>query len=106
MEAVETAKGISPALGIDPGKPAYVQPLYGHSGEYLHIAELARSRHTPFIGGEPTAAAIMQELQKQGYSAKEGMALYLMREIPCWRRDGLLKDKQHFAVQAHRVSHG
>ena len=100
IEGVETASGLSPHLGLDPKNPGDRQRFWHHSGENVHTAEAARALHIPFIGGEPTTESLFHVLETHGYSAKEAMALSLLRSIPSWRRKGVLKDKEHFAEQA------
>jgi hypothetical protein len=89
IEGLATEAGISPSFGLDPKKPDSITRFLNHE-ENIHTAELARSRKIPFIGGEPSTKQIFEALGKQGYSDKETMAIYLLRNISVWRRKGLL----------------
>ena len=100
LEGIETTQGVSP-IAIDPKLPPQVQATrYAHSGESIHTGELLRKIGTPFIGGEPPTAAIFKAVQDKGYSSKDVMGLYLVRTIPIWRRNGVLKDKNQFLEMA------
>jgi len=101
LEGIETVKGVSPQLGIDPKLPPHVQAArYFQSEENVHTAELLRKKNVPFIGGEPPTSAVFKSVEQQGYSTKEVMGLYLLRMIPQWRRRGVLKDSHQFTEMA------
>lgn len=101
LEGIDTDKGLSPSLGFNPKNPSDRERFFMHSGENVHTAEFLRSKNIPFVGGEPSVSTIFQALEKNGYSSKDSMALYLMRTIPIWKREGLLADNAHFATQAN-----
>ncbi len=95
IEGLATEAGISPSFGLDPQKPGSVSRFLNHE-ENIHTAELARSKKIPFIGGEPSSKAVFEALDRQGYSNKETMAAYLLRNISVWKRKGgLNKDILH-----------
>jgi hypothetical protein len=100
VEGIATDKGMSPSLGFDPKKPSDRERFMRHSGESVHTAEMARAKHIPFIGGEASTKSIFEALEKKGYSSKEVMALYLVRTIPIWERNGQLKNKDDFPKMA------
>ena len=68
-------------------------------GETAYAAHLAMENNIPFIGGEPSDKTIFSCMKEKGYSAKEVMAFYLLRQIPQWRREGVLGEST-FAERA------
>jgi hypothetical protein len=89
IEGLATEAGISPSFGFDKKMAGNFARFLNHE-ENIHTAEFARSKKIPFIGGEPSTKEIFEALGKQGYSDKESMAVYLLRNISVWRRKGLL----------------
>jgi len=69
-------------------------------GEATFMAAEANRANIPVIAGEPSDAAIFEALKALGYSAKEVMALYLLRTIPQDRAQGMPMDDAHFAQRA------
>jgi hypothetical protein len=102
LEGMDTDKGVSPPIGMDLSKPADRERFLHHSGEGVHTAEYLRGKNIPFIGGEPAFSDISGALEKQGYSLKEVMALYLLRHISIWKRHETLQDRDHFPEQANK----
>ena len=89
IEGLQTQKGVSPAVDD-----------FAHAEEPAYAAYLAGQKNIPFVGGEPSEPQIFKEMEGKGYSAKDIMAFYLLRNIPVWRRDGEL-NKEHFDRQAN-----
>jgi hypothetical protein len=58
---------------------------------------LLQKKHIPFIGGEPSTELIFKALEQKGYTPKEIMGLYLVRNIAPWHRQGMLKDRKQFS---------
>jgi hypothetical protein len=67
------------------GDPNYKAQIVEES---LMASYLAQKNGIPYQGGEPDDRAMFQEMKQKGYSAKEVMAMYALREVPNYNQDG------------------
>ena len=99
IEGVETERGLSPSLGLDLKNPKDYARFY-NSTENVHLAEVARAAKKPFIGGEPSSKDVFKALTDKGYSTKEVMALYFIRNVSALKHSGGIKQKEQIAQMA------
>lgn len=64
---------------------------YKQCGESSYAATLASQKNIPFVAGEPTDHFILGELRKKGFGTSDLMGFYIVRYIPQWRRQGVLR---------------
>ena len=100
IEGFPTECGVSPDFFIDYANREATRNFA--DGESGYAAFLAHQNRIPFLGGEPLTIQICSVMEKEGYSAKDIMAFYLLRQIPQDRREGKAMDEAHFAERALR----
>lgn len=86
-------EGFPAALGENP-KPlidhaASVAGTPGDAEPYLAV-RLAQATGAPFVGGEPDDAQILAEVKTKGMTSRDLFALYVLRQIEQWMREGKL----------------
>ncbi|MFM9890523.1 MAG: hypothetical protein ACKVOE_07800 [Rickettsiales bacterium] len=81
------------------------QPI-NEGSEVAYANTLAAQYNIPLVRAEPSDKAVFDNIGVKGYSAKDVMALYLLRSIPQGRQQGYVMDEPHFAERARQFLSG
>lgn len=97
LEGFPTALGPNPKPLVDHATSVVGTP--GDAEPYLSV-RLAQASGVPFVGGEPDDAQILAEVRTKGMSAGDLFALYVLRQIEQWVREGELTAHSDPALDA------
>ena len=81
------------------------QPI-NEGSEVAFANTLAAQHHIPVVRAEPSDKDVFDNIGVKGYTAKDVMALYLLRSIPQSRQQGHIMDEPHFAERARQLLSG
>lgn len=89
LEGFESDKGESPKEIKQWAMPQGKGGRY-EGGESAYAVQLALKAKIPFRGLEPDEAQVRAGLEKAGFTAKEMVHFYFLRQVPQWQRAGTL----------------
>ena len=96
-------EGIPADLGSSPqGFPTDCEVAFDSgvwpSGEAGYAACRARERAIPFTGAEPSPADVLSLLPRSGFTVRDLLYYYVVRQIGVWRRTGELDERSFEAL--------
>jgi hypothetical protein len=87
IEGIQTSMGLSPYRYPDHPEDC-ARPGISSCSEAEYAAVLSKKAAIPFTGGEPDEKDILESVRARGYSPKDLIAFYTLRQVPQWVREG------------------
>jgi len=91
MEGFENSQEINPKRMVIAAKSDGKNSFYKWGETTFAIQEAVR-RNIPFVGGEPDESEILSGVTSHGYSARDLLYFYFVRQIPQMQRDQTLTE--------------
>lgn len=96
VEGYPTTQETSPKSYLDYATRCWGPGGNQQCGEPSYLAYLAHQASIPFVGGEPTDPSLLQDIQKKGYTTKDMLGYYYVRQLAQWiSRGQFSSDVEH-----------
>jgi hypothetical protein len=102
VEGLDTASELSPKSVIAFADKCETSNYRSGCGESFFAINLARKLNVDYISGEPGEKIIKNQILKEGYSVKDLLGFYLVRQIPQFKRHQDF-DLKRFPEKAERT---